>query len=429
MRPGTVFFLVASLGTASGELVAQPLTSAENHDLTGIVSFDGTPIPGAEVFIYTAHPKSGPSPYCPSCYPDCSKHATTDSSGAFRIKSLADWLKFRVLVVRDGFAPTFFGGVDPQKSPLRAELKKRMDPDNEHAVSGRVVDPHGKAVIGATVNVVGRQDAKNGIALGTLPGIDPVAITDAHGMFRLHSDATDGSYLVQVDARNLAPRIAAHLLVGTTSPAVVQLDVGAAITGHVRDEAGGGLSGVVVEARNTSHAMNESSASIDVTVATATDGRFTLSNIPSGEEYLVFARMESLGPSGRATAVRTTMTDENGSTTPDVDLIAKPAIHVRGRVLLRDGKAMPPGLRLAVERNSLGDAAFVPIDADGGFDVLGVPRDESVALSVKVPGYRLQEGTYTHTGAYLLLSSLQKGTTQFTLVMEPLEPLPPAKAP
>lgn len=389
--------------------------ASDSHDLVGIIAdLGGTPVPGAEVLIYTAHPRSGPSPFCPSCYPDCSKHATTDADGTFRIPALADWLKFRVLVVRDGFEPTFVGGVDPQRGPMHAELTVRAHPDAANAVSGRVLDLDDKPVVGATVRIIGRKDSGGGMQFGDLPGVDPAAVSDGSGMFHVHSTAGPGLYFAQIEARNLAPRVQANMPLG--SPTDVRLTVGATLTGHVVDDQGKRIAGVVVEARSGSHAAED--VQFDTSIATSDDGRFTISNVPPGQEYLLFARMDSLGAEGRSATVHSVMTDADGSTAPEVNLVATKAIAISGRVTLSDGAVLPPGVRIAIERSTVGDHTFVPVAPDGTFRFAGVPRDEPVALAVKIPGYRLHESLYARAGAYRILSALNKGATHFELVLD-----------
>ncbi len=93
----------------TGEWTAQ----AGGTDLIGkVVDSSGKPIANARVFVYTAGPRQGTSPLCPSCYPDCTKEATTNSAGAFTIKSLDPKLIFRILAVAEGYRPRIISQVD-----------------------------------------------------------------------------------------------------------------------------------------------------------------------------------------------------------------------------------------------------------------------------------------------------------------------------
>src|SRR5688572_29307603 len=82
--------------------------------LTGTITDPNKkPLPGATVMVFYAGVKKGYSTYCPSCYADCGKRATTDAAGSFTIKDLSPDLWFTLLVVREGYAPTFIKQVDP----------------------------------------------------------------------------------------------------------------------------------------------------------------------------------------------------------------------------------------------------------------------------------------------------------------------------
>src|SRR2546423_1773204 len=148
---------------------------------------DRKPVAGATVAIYTAGPRTGTSTYCPSCYPDCVKSATTDAAGTFTIRSLDPGLIFRVLVVAEGFAPQFVEKVDPARGPIEPTLKPtdrtRLKPG--HVLRGRVLDPDGNPVFRASVSAFGMRSATVLGRYGTLRGIDPLAVTNARGEFVL----------------------------------------------------------------------------------------------------------------------------------------------------------------------------------------------------------------------------------------------------
>ena len=78
-----------------------------------IVDDSGEPAKDATVFVYSARLKHGYAIVCPTCWIDCGKRADTDAQGRFTITGLNPALKFRLLVVKDGFTATAKGGVDP----------------------------------------------------------------------------------------------------------------------------------------------------------------------------------------------------------------------------------------------------------------------------------------------------------------------------
>src|SRR5205809_679304 len=94
-------------------------------DLRGrVIAESGRPVPGATVYIYEAAPRKGWSPLCPSCYRDCGKSRTSNGEGRFIVPTLSDDLIFRVLVVAQGFKPTFQTGVDPSRSEITVSLER-----------------------------------------------------------------------------------------------------------------------------------------------------------------------------------------------------------------------------------------------------------------------------------------------------------------
>ena len=67
-------------------------TQADGTDLIGkVVDSSEKPIANARVFVYTARPRQGTSALCPSCYSDCTKEATTNSTGARLRRETSAW--------------------------------------------------------------------------------------------------------------------------------------------------------------------------------------------------------------------------------------------------------------------------------------------------------------------------------------------------
>ncbi len=79
---------------------------------------DGKPLAGVRVDISTAAPKVGSGIFCPSCYLDCGKWATTNEAGEFELKELDSTLKFRLLIASPGRVTAQTDLVDPQEGPV-----------------------------------------------------------------------------------------------------------------------------------------------------------------------------------------------------------------------------------------------------------------------------------------------------------------------
>ncbi|MGN6641399.1 MAG: carboxypeptidase-like regulatory domain-containing protein, partial [Verrucomicrobiota bacterium] len=167
------------------DLPNEEAASGPRPDLLGQVhAKGGAPLP-ASVFIATAAPKTGTSTFCPSCYADCIKHTAADIAGRFKIESLDPQLTFQVLAVAKGFKPKYVSKVDPAKGPIAIELEaiEAGDATPNRSLRGRVVNPKGEPISGAVVEMQGIETKDGGGSWGSLPGIDPLAVTDENGEF------------------------------------------------------------------------------------------------------------------------------------------------------------------------------------------------------------------------------------------------------
>jgi uncharacterized GH25 family protein len=201
------FLLVTSIITTLSFAAGRPSVTGQVTDNLG------NPLPDATVMIYQAGVKKGYSTYCPSCYVDCGKRATTDRSGSFKIENVDPELWFELLVVRDGYTATFVKKVDPSLGPAgTAALVPRSRVDNpSRVVRGRVVDSLGAPMkaavvqpIGVATNVEGRDPMST---YGTIDGLEPVAVTNAKGEFELAYNRAATGMLLQVEARGMATRL------------------------------------------------------------------------------------------------------------------------------------------------------------------------------------------------------------------------------
>lgn len=393
---------------------------ADKHvDLIGqVTTTDGKAVADATVIVYTAHPKSGLSAYCPSCYPDCSKKQHTDRSGRFKVPALADWLKFNILVVKDGFDATFANDVDPSKGILRVTIANSV-PDNSYGVVGaKLVDQQGKPLIGATVRAYG-EGKGSGMMFGYAPDVAPVAISDSQGYVRFFPKADVVRLLVIVSARDHAQLVTTWRQANGETLEQVHLQAGTTINGTLRDEAGRGLSGVAMHLEGIDKSVTGGQIPLDDEIATDDQGRFTFPNMPEGTEYQVAARMDSLGPKGLAGISGDFMTEESGTTTT-IDVKARPAVSIDGEVVLSDGEPISDKSTVNLSRGRLLDSLFTQLDAQGRFHFDGVPLGENIELNVAVKGYKLQQGAFAKTTSYLLHAALARGDRHFTITLDPV---------
>ena len=363
---------------------------AAGTDLEGrVVTDSGLPVAGAHVLIDSAGVRRGTSPICPSCYLDCRKSAETDHDGRFRIASVDPELLFNVLVVADGFRPTFAMKSDPARPPITVSLAP-FDPGKfapNCLLRGVVLDPGGRPMVGARVSPRGfSTEAFSGFS----PDIfDPVAVTNLRGEFVLTSKSPIEHADLKVEGNGVAPRIVPSLK-PERNPQSIKMTRGATLTGRLVRE-GKPVSGVTVGLVQA----NRSSQSFlgDLSIGTGPDGRFTFLNVHPDEDYFLYGVMSSFNDGGAVAASAIRVGGEE-ATTDAGDLPVVPGHRVRGQVLLSDGKAVPPKTRLMLSREDAWDFQRVELDPEGRFEVSGLPT-ERYSLNILLKGYRMSSKNHS----------------------------------
>ncbi|HVV70537.1 MAG TPA: hypothetical protein VHI52_03400, partial [Verrucomicrobiae bacterium] len=348
----------------------------------------GQKSPSSTVFIFTAGPKAGTSTFCPSCYADCRKSAKTDAEGAFDIESLDPQLLFRILVVAKGYKPQFVAKVDPASGPILVELEpiesNEITPDR--SVRGQVVGPNGKPIVGAVVEFEGiRRKNDAGATWGSVPGVDPLAVTDEQGEFQLTAREPFQSLDVQVEAGTYANRQFANLTSGSSFHKLT-LTEGATVQGRVL------LNGKplpFVEVGIVSVDRTVGNFTGNFSIGTDKDGRFAFVNVPPNVDYFIYGIMNTLKQHG-AVPPRKIRVGADGSTTDAGDLVVEPAVRLAGQVVCSDGEPIPPDTRLLISREDAWDSMQLELDQAGRFDTGGLARG-AISLSVRIPGYQVSQ--------------------------------------
>jgi hypothetical protein len=309
--------------------------------------------------------------------------AVADAGGKFALKELDANLLFRLLVVADGYIPTFSSKViDPGAGVVEFKLKShdldRRDP--ERVLRGRVVNDTGQPIQGAMVQVSG---FKRGTIThwGGLQGFDPLAVMNDRGEFRLGIAEKGDGVCLQASARGFASRCFAPLPAGSKSHDL-ELGPGVTITGQVFKD-GKPLTGValglVEQTRDVSKFVG------DFKISTDDRGHFVFLNVPPNETYALYGLMESLQSHGTIPVALSQVS--NHGTAKDVGrLSVQPAYRLSGRVVLADGKPVPEGTRLLLGREQSWDTQSFILPEDGSFAFIGVPK-ERCSLVVNIPGY------------------------------------------
>jgi protocatechuate 3,4-dioxygenase beta subunit len=404
-----LFVLFESLSGIGAETNQRP-------NLTGVVlNDDGSPVPEATVIIYTAGPRTGTSTICPSCYADCAKRAATDSNGRFTIESVSPNLLFRVLVVAKAHKPKFKGKVDPFLGPAKIALET-FDPQKlgpKQALRGRVTDTKGDPIFGAAVNfeVFFGEEANCG---GACDGVDPVAVTGADGRFLLAAEKKFDWMTVSVESRGFARRKFFQLC--STNSHELQLTEGATVTGRLLDHGRpvrNITAGIVSVDRSENFTGN-------FEAATDNEGRFSFSNIPPYQQYFVYTTMDSTKELGCLPVKRVRVAADG--TTKDVgDLSIEQSFGLTGRVVLSDGKPLPPHSRIQVSRQDAWDFQSVEVASDGKFLATGLPP-EGYSVSLRVPGYTVstKNGSLDRLNGDSLVGLIEQNT-DLVLLLDPGE--------
>jgi len=294
-------------------------------------------------------------------------------------------LTFELLVVADGFVPTYTRKrVDPHSGVVAIVLRPHDLDQRVPAliVRGRVQDEAGQPVERAIVELYGFQKGNTGM-YGRLEGIDPLAVTNSEGEFRIGVSEKGVALHVKVSARYFAPKIFSGLLSGRKTHEL-KLQPGVTITGTVTKDSQplpGVAVGLVQQNRNTTSFVG------DFKIAANERGEFAFLNVPSRESYFVYGLMESLHEQGGISAVPLRV-EADGKTIDVGTLTVQPACRLSGQVLLSDGTAVPPGTRVLISREQAWDSQVAVVAEDGGFAFRGLPK-EHYTLAVNVRGYHV----------------------------------------
>jgi hypothetical protein len=153
----------------------------------------------------------------------------------------------------------------------------------------------------------------------------------------------------------------------------------------------------------------------EIRVGTAEDGRFAFTNVPVGEDWHIYGKMESLAQRGAMKPIKLT-TKKNLEEIDLGDITIGPGYRIRGTVKLSDGKPVPPGMRLSINPGceactaeqsfemapgkkvivrsyQLRDNQTVLLEPDGHFEFAGLAKGP-YQVNVAVKGYQL-DGDYS----------------------------------
>jgi hypothetical protein len=328
-------------------------------------------------------------------------------------------LVFKLLVVAEGRIPTFSAKhVDPNTGPITLELKPHDLDQRDPALvfRGRVVDEAGRPLASGVVTPKGFR--KGGEGHGDLRGIDALAVTNTQGEFRLGVSERGLALYFHVDARGMAPRNFQPLLVGPQTHEL-KLVSGVTIVGKVLQEdkpVAGVVVGLVQQDRSGGDFIG------DFKISTDPQGVFTFRNVPPSESYYIYGIMDSCRSHG-AIAIQPVRVRASGTIKEIGTLTMGLGHRLSGRVILADGKPVPPGTRVSLGRDAAWDSQIATVAEDGTFTFTGLPA-ERCRLGVHVAGYHMSPKNssydFLHGG---LLGMIKGDKEELHLLLESGPPL------
>jgi hypothetical protein len=377
-------FLSLLLLGCSAATIAKPILQ-DSATINGmVVEGAGQPVKDATVFVYSARLKQGYAIVCPTCWIDCGKRADTDAQGKFTIADLNPALKFRLLVVKDGFAASAKGGVDPAQGPLPPiELHPRAaSPDDSKIVHGRVTDVTGNPIAGVLIEPVGATLPNGGKYFGTTDWLDPLAATNAYGEFAIVAAKPVTNVMLKISPRALAPK----LLTESPGPATnsIVLTEGATIVGRLVESNGAPVARAEVVLISRENSIERSFG--DMRVGTDKDGSFAFTNVPARRVWGIYPDTASLQGRNLAAGLRLCETRADLQAVNVGKITLRPGYSVKGKIDLLDMSAIPPGMHVTIGPEWSGFSRLADIAADGSFEFKALTADV-YSLDAGVNGY------------------------------------------
>jgi len=365
----------------------------QNPELTGRVSTAaGTPLAGARVDIATAAPKIGRGLFCPSCYLDCQKSATTDETGTFHLNDLSEQLKFRLVVSVGGYKTFQSKLLDPADGPVDFVLEdfpKNVDPSR--IVAGVIEDPQGNPVAGALVEPHGAKTDKRRW-WGLVKGVDP-AVSNAKGEFTILLPESMLALDVDITRHGFCGE-RLQLMEPGVEPAEIAMRVGASVVGRLVEN-GQPVAGLNIAVVQLDRGTDDSIFVEAIGAVSDQDGRFEFRNLPPDQRYCIYSvvgeakrspsKQTNTSSVSRILTVKKFSVPATGESRDVGNLEVAKSISIRGQIKHVDGKALPQNLKLSLGREPAWDLISIPVSSDGSFEIIDLPP-ETYEISIRRQG-------------------------------------------
>jgi hypothetical protein len=361
-----ILLLAASIFGFSARTMAKPV-SEDSATINGsIVDDSGQPTKDATVLVYSARLKQGYAIVCPTCFVDCGKHAQTNAQGQFTITGLNTALKFRLLVLKEGFTATAKGGVDPAQGPLQPiKLVPRAGPSVEsEIVHGRVTDVAGNPIAGVLIEPVGALQPDGGRHFGAMDWIDRLAASNSSGEFEIVATRPVEKITLKISPRGLAPKFVTEPPGPATNSIV--LTEGATIMGRLVESNGTPIANA--EVVMISHPDTGDQDFSDMRVGTDKDGSFAFTNVAPRRIWGIYPAVESLQGRNLTAGFRWCETIADRQVVNVGRITLRPGFSLGGKIVLVDRQDVPPDMHVTIKPEWTVTNRLTSIAPDGTFE-------------------------------------------------------------
>ena len=432
-RPRAIYSLGAGLlllGFAVGpaRVPAQQGVGLPGAKLDGAVfGADEQPLSNAWVSVFSASPRDGQKSTIPiKHYPECGRFTRTDVEGRFVLTGLNKDLLYRLLVSAPGHRPDYIREADPQFGGVQLRLRplRVTNAPPERRITARIIDPEGRPVAGARIEVNGYRGPQTTYSSTLGSRADPMAVSDEKGGFVLGCGSETTGLSVSVEG----PRLARRRLWLTPGEAhLIRLYAGATVSGRLVDTqqkpVAAALLNLETEDQSSATLMRGFEVSADA------GGQFEFTHMPAETKLRILTPSKEVEAMNGGLIARAISTGTNGSTLALGDLVMTSAHFVRGRVVLKDGGAVPERSRITMSFDGAGPSRSSTLDPEGWFEFTGL-LGGPVSLQVQIPGYRISAKNpskdWLNEGR--LVGVLQADFEQFFIELESAK-TPPLQAP
>jgi len=307
------------------------------------------------------------------------KYAKVDDRGHFTLTNIIAG-EYRIYASRDGQGMRAPGASDDDTAGQKVSVRVGETTEVELVVgsqsgqiSGRVLGGGGEPIIDAFIDMRRESDSQASSGSGSREwirwglgswGRQPV-LTDEDGRFELTKLAEEGTYTVFASRKSGGEGVMEGVRTGSEIDLILQST--GSISGRVMLDGGGAPEHFEVTVRDDALGIRESDAFF------RSEGLWTISNLPPGNYEVSLSAAE-----GSKTMATKALLEEGGEV-HGLEVVLRPRLTVRGRLVDADSGEPIAGIRVSIHREAWIQYGGKPADGkdlsdeQGRFVVEGVP--------------------------------------------------------